>query len=122
MTDSNTNLEVLKNKVAEFINERDWVQFHNPKDLSMSISIEAAELMELFQWKRLEEVECLKGDSIKIQEIKNEIADIIIYSLSLSNCLGIDVSDAILTKLRQNAKKYPIDKIKGKAEKYNKIK
>lgn len=121
MSDKDTDIEFLKEKISDFIKERDWEQFHNPKDLAMSISIEASELMELFQWKSTEEIEALMADPKALQEMKDELADIVIYALSLSNRLDIDVSEAILSKLQQNAKKYPIEKAKGSAKKYTEL-
>jgi len=118
MADKSTSIESLKEKVGRFIMERDWEQFHNPKNLSMSISIESAELMELFQWKDNEEIEAIVGDTEALQEIKDELADIMIYSLSLANRTGIDLSKAVLGKLKKNSKKYPIKKARGSAVKY----
>ena len=114
MSDKNTNISELKEKVAEFIRERDWEQFHNPKDLAVSISIEAAELLEQFQWKTEQENQDL-------QEIKDEIADILIYSMSLANRLDIDLSQAVTEKLEKNREKYPVEKAKGRADKYTKL-
>src|SRR3989338_5550496 len=106
MSDKDTNIDFLKKKIAEFIKERDWEQFHNPKDLAMSLSIEASELMELFQWKTPDEIEKLKSDPKVLHKMREELADIVIYSLSIANSTGIDVSDAIMDKLKKNAEKY----------------
>ena len=96
----------LKKVVQEFVKERDWEKFHNPKNLSMSIAIESAELMELFQWKSIEE--SVNGLSSEDRaNIKDEVADIMIYCLSLCNKLNIDIEEAILKKMEKNKKKYP---------------
>ncbi len=106
MADNNTNFQHFKERVQAFIEERDWQRGHNPKNIAMSISIEAAELMEIFQW-------CTTEDSWKINEtkeaehVREELADVLIYSISLANQLGIDISEAIEDKMRKNAVRYP---------------
>lgn len=114
-------MELLKKKIAEFIKERDWEQFHNPKDLSMSLSIESAELMELYQWKNPEEINALINNPESFQKMKDELADIVIYSLSLANTLNIDVAEAVIKKLKKNEKKYPVKIAKGNAKKYTEL-
>lgn len=109
--DNNTTIQELKEKIEQFVKERDWSQFHNSKNLSISIAIEAAELMEHFQWKN--EIE-------NKAEIENEIADITAYILSFCIINNIDLSKAIENKLEINRKKYPLEKCKGKSDKYNK--
>ena len=139
MPDNDANLKTLKDKVSAYVKERDWEQYHNPKDLSMSISIEAAEPMECFQWKDAEErpdpkehgedqilrPRCRsilpKAENVPAFVIKEELADVVIYSLSLANVLDIDVSDAILRKLEENAKKYPVHKARGSNKKYTEL-
>lgn len=118
MSDENTSISFLKEQVAEFVHDRDWEQFHNPKDLAVSISIEAAELLERFQWKSEEEINELIRDDEGFREIKEEVADIFIYLLSLANKLDLDLSQAVMEKLEKNRKKYPVEKAKGKADKY----
>lgn len=110
-------IKKLTEKVIKFRDERDWKQFHNPKDLAISLSIEVAELLECFQWKTNEEVDkYLKSkDKIKVQE---EIADIGIYLLLLCNEMDIDFQEIIIDKIAKNRIKYPIDKSKGNAKKY----
>ena len=115
----NDRLDILKGKIRQFRDERDWKQFHNPKDLAISISIEAAELLEHFQWRTSEEVEKkIQTDQEKISE---EMADVYIYLLELSDITGIDLIDAAEKKLEMNAKKYPIDKSKGNSKKYTEL-
>ena len=116
MDDSKTTLQDLKDRMARFVHERDWEQFHTPKNLAMSIAIEAAELMEHFQWLTVEESKNLKADHLV--DIGEELADIIIYSLSLSNTLGLDLSQTVVDKMEKNIRKYPSEKVKGKSHKY----
>jgi len=104
----------LKNEVKTFIAERDWEQFHSPKNLSMSIAIEAAELMEHFQWVTTSEARFLGRDPEKYEAIIQEVADIAIYILSLCGSLNIDLSEAITRKLKLNRNKYPLEEYWGK--------
>jgi len=119
--DSKTTLESVKHRVEVFRNNRDWLKFHNPKDLSMALSIEASELEELFLWKSQSEVSSSLDDKRQLGRVKEEMADICIYLLSLSSVLKIDLSDAIVDKLAKNAAKYPISKSKGSSKKYNQL-
>jgi len=116
MEKDKVTLDTLKGIVKEFIDDRDWQKYHNPKNLAMSISIESAELMEIFQWLTLEESILLKDNQAKFEKIKEEIADIIIYCLSLGNVFDIDLSQAILEKIEKNKSKYPTSKYKGNFE------
>ena len=119
--DSKTTISSLKEAVARFRDERDWLKFHNPKDLSIALSIESSELEELFLWKKDMPASRVKKDAIQFQRVKEEIADIFIYLLSLSNVLGLDMSKAVTEKLEQNAKKYPVSKSKGSNKKYSEL-
>ena len=96
--------------------DRDWHQFHNEKDLAISISLEAAELLELFQWKSPEEVR-----ETNIERIKEELADVLIYSHMLASNLDLDIDQIIEAKLEKNNIKYPVDKSKGNKEKYTEL-
>ena len=116
MKDSRTTLQQLKEKMSTFVSERDWEQFHTPKNLSMSIAIEAAELMEHFQWLTVEESKDLPDDALT--DIGEELADIVIYALSLSNVLDLDLARTISDKMEKNIRKYPKEKVRGKAHKY----
>jgi len=109
MDDNFTSLEELRNLVASFVEERRWQQFHTPKNLSMSVAIEAAELMELFQWSDGVEV-----NEEKLARVEEEVADVVIYCLALANTLGIDLSRAVRDKVAANAAKYPAEEYKGK--------
>jgi len=113
------DLTKISNNIKKFVKERDWEQFHSPKNLSMSISIEAAELMEHFQWTNTVE-EALKvfKDKEKRSEIEDEVADIAIYLIDFCNLYGVDLEKAVLSKMKKNAKKYPAKKVKGRIEKY----
>lgn len=116
MADQETTIHDLKKRMAAFVRERDWEQFHTPKNLSMSIAIEAAELMEHFQWLTVEQSKKLGASAL--QEVSEELADIVIYALSLSNFLELDLSDAILHKMEKNSRKYPKEQVRGKSHKY----
>ena len=104
-------------KLREFARERDWGQFHSPKNLASALIVEAAELLEHFQW--LTEQQSRNLGPEKLSEIKDEIGDILIYLIRLADELGIDPMEAASDKLEKNAEKYPADKVKGKALKYN---
>jgi len=119
--DDSTSVSALKEKVAKFRDERDWLKFHNPKDLSIALSVETAELEELFLWKDDKSVKRMRNDRKQLKRIKEEVADIGIYLLSLSNVLGIDLSAAVAQKLVLNAQKYPIEKSKGSSKKYDEL-
>ncbi|TWT45178.1 MazG nucleotide pyrophosphohydrolase domain protein [Phycisphaerae bacterium RAS1] len=115
--DAHTSVQQLRDALARFVAERKWEPFHDAKNLSMSIAIEAAELMEHFQWVRSEDLPRVLADDKLRGEINDELADILCYSLSLANTLGIDVSRAVLGKIEKNARKYPAEKFQGRYEK-----
>lgn len=106
-------LKVLTDAVNQFTEERDWDQFHNPKDLAIAISLEASELLEVFLWK--------KPEDAKIDKIKEELADVINYSLLLASKYDLDIFQIVMDKLQRNAEKYPVEKAKGSAKKYNEL-
>lgn len=107
-------LKDLQQKIIEFCDARNWRQFHNPKDLAISLSLEAGELLENFQWKSSEE-----AVQANFEHMKDEIADVFIYALLLSFELGINVEEAITNKIKKNEQKYPIEKSYGSNKKYN---
>jgi len=113
--DRNTVVKELLACVQEFLREREWEKYHNPKDLAESICIEAAELLQLFQWVKPEESEQFKKNHSKVKLIKEELADVVLYCLSMANVLDLDLTKTILDKIEQNKKKYPVDRYKGKA-------
>ncbi len=110
------DLTLLINKLQKFRDARHWEQFHNSKDLALAISIEAAELNELFLWKTNEE-----SEKVDKRKIKEELADIFAFSLLLAGKYGFDVKEMVLEKIRKNDEKYPVDKAKGIAKKYNEL-
>jgi len=112
------DIKEIQDKLAKFAEERDWDQFHSPKNLVMALTSEVGELNEIFQWLTEEQS---KKDNIKeIDNIKNEVADIFIYLLRLADMLDIDLEEAVLEKIKKNADKYPVDLSKDNAVKYNK--
>ena len=115
LKDDTTYIKDLKEKVSDFVKKREWGCFHNPKDLAESICIEAAELLQLFQWMNPNEVTTFRNDPSKIEQLEHELADIMIYCLSMTNILNIDLTKCVLNKLRINREKYPAKLYKGKA-------
>lgn len=114
MTDPSTTIRQLRDAMQQFVDEREWRPFHDPKNLAMSISIEAAELMEHFQWLRSEQLAALRSDPAQMQQIREELADIVCYVLSFANAMEIDLSQAVSDKLVKNAVKYPADQFRGR--------
>lgn len=113
-SDATTTVAELRRLVADFVAERDWSQFHAPKNVSMALAIEAAELMEHFQWLTIEDSRRLASDPAKLAEVGEELADVIGYSFALANELGLDVSIAVRAKMVKNAQKYPADQYRGR--------
>ncbi|MCR6692039.1 MAG: nucleotide pyrophosphohydrolase [archaeon YNP-LCB-003-016] len=113
--DDELTISQLEEKVWRFIEERNWGKYHKPKDIAESICIEAAELLELFQWRSHEEVEKLMNREDYKDRVREELADIIIYILSFAKVADIDLSKSIIEKIEKNAKKYPTEKYYGKA-------
>ena len=110
------DFQLLIDELVKFRDARLWKQFHNTKDLALALSIESAELNELFLWKTVEE--CEKVDKARLRE---ELADVFAYSLLLAGMHGLDVKEIVLEKIRKNNEKYPVDKSKGTARKYNEL-
>lgn len=119
MNDTSTKIQELKDMMASFVREREWNQFHSPKNVSMKLAIEAAELMEKFVW--LDAQQSFDEVAHNRQEVEDELADIFILVLTFCNVTGIDVSTAMRNKLVQMGEKYPVEKAKGKATKYTKL-
>ena len=111
-----SEIEDLQEKVAHFIAERDWNQFHSPKNIAMSISIESAELMELFQWRTTQESQTKELLEAKREDIEDEVADIMIYLLSFVNVTKIDLYKAVVNKIKRNQTRFPIEKVFGHFE------
>jgi NTP pyrophosphatase (non-canonical NTP hydrolase) len=112
-----TDIEKLQRRLQAFADQRDWNQFHSPKNLAMALIVEAGELAEHFQWLTQEESFGLPAD--KLEEVGEELADIFVYLVRLSDQLGIDLPAAVDRKIELNEKKYPADLVRGSAKKYN---
>ena len=110
----NNNIEKLKKDIIEFMNKRDWKQFHRIKDLLIGLNIEVSELQELFLWKDKQEIQAINKN-----KLEDEIADIFIFLIYICEDLNVDLYSAVKLKLKKNEKKYPVDKSKGSNKKYN---
>ena len=121
MTDAATTVAEIRERVMAFARERDWEQFHSPKNLSMALAAEAGELMEHFLWTESKDSAATLTDSRKRSKIEDELADVVIYALEFANIGGIDLAKAIEAKLAQNAAKYPVEKAKGRSVKYTEL-
>jgi dCTP diphosphatase len=120
-TDTSTTLAEIKTRVLAFARERDWEQFHAPKNLSMALAAEAGELMEHFLWATPESSRDIAHEAAKRKKIEEELADVVIYALEFANMTGIDVASAIEKKMAANAAKYPVEKAKGRSDKYTEL-
>ena len=114
------DLEKIKLKLREFAEKRDWEQFHDPKNLSMALSVEVAELVEIFQWSKNGGIDEIK-DPKKRKAIEREIADIFNYLVKIVDLLDMDLERASLDKIEENSKKYPANEVKGSSKKYNRL-
>ena len=121
LNDSSTTVAELKTRVLAFVRERDWEQFHSPKNLSMALAAEAGELMEHFLWATPEQSKAIAADEAKRRKIADELADVIVYALEFANATGLDVAASIEAKMAANAKKYPVEKARGRSEKYDEL-
>lgn len=108
-----SDIKTIMDELIRFRDDRDWEQFHNPKDLALAISVEAGELLELFLWKEAAEA--------NVEKVKEELADVLTFSFLLAHKYGLDIQQIMLEKMATNAKKYPVDKAKGNARKYNEL-
>jgi NTP pyrophosphatase (non-canonical NTP hydrolase) len=114
MPDVSTTIGELRRLVADFVARRDWQQFHAPKNLAMSLAIEAAELMEHFQWISAEESRRAADDPRRLAEIGDELADVLCYALAMANQLDLDLSAALMQKMAKNEQKYPAAEFRGR--------
>jgi len=108
-----TDIKEIIEELIRFRNERDWEQFHNPKDLALAINVEAGELLELFLWKN--------ASDANVEKVKEELADIFAFAFLLANKYGFDVKQIVFDKIKLNSEKYPVDKAKGTAKKYDEL-
>jgi len=121
LSDSATTVAELKMLILAFARARDWEQFHAPKNLSMALAAEAGELMEHFLWSTPEESRRIVETPAKRAKIAEELADVVIYALEFANATGLDVAAAIEAKMAANAGKYPVEKARGRADKYTEL-
>ena len=121
MTDATTTVAELRERVLAFVHARDWEQFHSPKNLSMALAAESGELMEHFLWAESKASLEVAKDPKKRPAIEAEIADVVIYALEFANICGIDLAAAIQTKMSVNALKYPVEKARGRSDKYTEL-
>ncbi len=121
MTDATTPVAELRERVLAFARARDWEQFHSPKNLSMALAAEAGELMEHFLWTEAKASAATLADPKKREKIEDELADVVIYALEFANIGGIDLARAIGAKLAKNAVKYPVEKSRGRSDKYTEL-
>jgi dCTP diphosphatase len=121
LSDSATTVLELKDRVLAFVRERDWEQFHSPKNLSMALAAEAGELMEHFLWATPDESRAVAADPAKRAKIAEELADVVIYALEFANATGLDVAASIEAKIAANARKYPVEKARGRSAKYTEL-
>jgi NTP pyrophosphatase (non-canonical NTP hydrolase) len=110
LSDRIVSVAALKERVKDFVHRRNWEGYHNPKDLAESICIEAAELLEIFQWMPVEKALALKNNPTKLKRVAEELADTLIYCFSMANAMELDVSSIVAQKLVSNNAKYPVDK------------
>ncbi len=114
MNDHNTTLADLRRIMDEFVTARDWRPFHDPKNLACSILIEAGELMEHFQWLRTDELAAVRDDPAQMAAIREELADVFAYVLSFAETMGIDLTQALVEKMKKNELKYPAERYRGR--------
>ncbi len=122
MSQSIAELEVLQAQIRAFVKARDWDQFHTPKNLAMALAGEAGELMELFQWLTPAESSQVMQDAKQAEAIRDELADVFVYTLRVCDVLGVDLKAAVQAKMQKNAAKYPEDLARGNATKYDQLK
>lgn len=108
-----SDLEELREKIVQFTRERNWDQFHNGKDLALALSIEAAELNEVFLWKN--------ASDVNVEKVKEELADVLNYAILIADKYNLDIKQIVLNKIQKNAEKYPVEKSYGSAKKYNEL-
>ena len=121
MADSETTILELKNEIKKFCDERDWDQFHGPKELAIGISTEAAELLSIFRFKTAEQIKGILVDKSKREHVDEELADTLYFVIRFAQMYGFDLSDGLASKLEKNKKKYPVEKARGSNMKYDEL-
>lgn len=117
----NIDLQKLNQDIEHFVSEREWDQFHSVKNLSMALSVESSELLEIFQWMSEEDSNHIKNNSQVMGKIEDEVADIFVYLLRIISKTDIDLEQVVRNKMRKNAQKYPVEKSRGNSKKYNEL-
>lgn len=112
------NIGHINQLQEEFVNKRDWDQFHSIKNLTMALNVEAAELAEIFQWMREEDSNLVKNDPALKERVSEEVADVFLYLLRIVTKSNIDLEQAVMSKINKNSEKYPVDKARGNSKKY----
>ena len=120
-TDTETTLEEIKQMISGFVEERDWLQYHDPKNLVMALMSEVGELADQFRWVNNSESRSLATSPEHAEEVADELADIMMFAIEFASVCNIDISTAIASKLKKNAVRYPIDKAKGSCKKYDRL-
>ncbi|MAI72083.1 MAG: NTP pyrophosphohydrolase [Rhodopirellula sp.] len=120
-TDSDTTLREIKQMVSQFVEERDWLQYHDPKNLVMALMSEVGELADQFRWVKNTESHALAASPDHAEEVADELADIMMFAIEFASVCNIDISAAIASKLEKNAARYPVEKAKGSCKKYNQL-
>jgi dCTP diphosphatase len=121
MTDTDTNLAALKDLMRQFVTERDWHQYHTPRNLAASVAVEAGELLELFQWLTPDEALARSRDDPRFrQAVGEELSDVLMYLVSLANSIDLDIAAAVYAKMDKNRAKYPAEQVKGHYERVRK--
>ena len=113
------DLKKINDEIEKIVHDRDWDQFHSVKNLSMALSVEASELLEIFQWMSEADSNNIKNDKKKLSLVEDEIADIFVYLMRIISKTDIDLESVVLAKLKKNVQKYPVEKAKGNSKKYN---
>ncbi|HBV61428.1 MAG TPA: NTP pyrophosphohydrolase [Rhodopirellula sp.] len=120
-TDTETTLHEIKQTISGFVEERDWLQYHDPKNLVMALMSEVGELADQFRWVNNSESHALAASPDHAEEVADELADIMMFAIEFASVCNIDISTAIASKLKKNAVRYPIDKAKGSCKKYDRL-
>ncbi|WP_182851060.1 nucleotide pyrophosphohydrolase [Metapseudomonas otitidis] len=115
------DVEKIQRQLRAFARERDWEQFHTPKNLASALAVESAELLEIFQWLTDAQAIAVKDDSASMRKVEEEVADVTLYLLRLADILSLDLQAAVDRKLQINAEKYPVEKARGNAKKHNEL-